>query len=294
MKTIIAWLKRLLGIKDSTTPIPDPIPVSIPERKIIFYRDFTNFQFDWKDWFAFTGKGMRALYPDFRYKVIWLKDYVVASAEGLMLLCGTGSAIKPDWKSDGYYTFEWFKGKFNFCGQICSYFCGTDQGVTLKPGDRLDVYMKVPPKGYLYFFALWFYRALKGNQQPEVDFEFFGSEAFPYVIANNDRSDYMRFSLHSPDGKGGTRSQSTGHTFPVDLSLAYHTYSLDWRPDYMAWLVDGVEYFRVTEDVPTEPMLFTIGMQAGPAVPNETPYTRIFTDAECGAKAIIKSIKISR
>lgn len=284
----LSWFKRT----PTPDPIPDPIPDPVPV--VIFHRDFTGSKFDWSDWYLFTGKGMRGIYPDFINKVIWLKDYVVASAEGLQLLCGTGSAIKPDWKSDGYYTFDWFKGKFNFCGQICSYFCSTNQGTTLKPGDRLDVHMKVPPKGYLYFFALWLYNALKGNQQPEVDFEFFGSEAFPYRIVPNGKSDYMRFSLHSPDGKGGTKSQSTGHTFPIDLSLDYHTYSLDWQPTYMAWLVDGVEYFRVTENVPTDPMLFILGMQAGPAVPDGPAYNHVFTDAECGAKAIIKSIKISK
>jgi len=277
MKKFIEWLKRILNIK--------------PPEIVLFHREFTNAQFSWNDWYAYTCKGMRALYPDYMKKVIWIKDNVVPSPEGLQLIATTGEAIKPDWKSDGYYTFDWFKGKFDFCGQICSYDTGVEKGFTLVPRNRIDWVVKVPPKGYLYFFALWLFNAKKGaSQQPEIDFEFFGSEESPYVIIPNGKSNYMRFSLHSPNGV----SQSTGYTFPVDLSLDFHKYSLIWQPTYLVWLVDDVEYFRVTENVPTEPMLHITGIQAGSDFSYMPAYTHVFTDAECGARAIVRSVKVTK
>jgi len=286
MKWLIDFLKKLFG-----SSVPVPTPMSVPPEVVLFQRDFRNSQFSWNDWYALTCKGMRALYPDYMRRVIWIKDNVVPSKEGLQLIATTGEAIKPDWESDGYYNFNWLRGRFNFCGQICSYDTNTERGFVLVPGNRIDWVVKVPPLGYLYFFAMWLYNALKGRpQQPEIDFEFFGSEADPYVIGGP--SNYMRFSLHVPDGYGSTRSYSTGHTFPVDLSLDFHKYSLIWKLDCLIWLVDDTEYFRVNENIPSMPMLYIVGIQAGPEVPNGPAYTHIFTDKECGAKAIIRSIKV--
>ncbi len=36
------------------------------------------------------------------------------------------------------------------------------------------------------------------------------------------------------------------HTAPSSLGDAYHTYVLEWTPDYVAWFVDGVEVRRIT------------------------------------------------
>ena len=36
------------------------------------------------------------------------------------------------------------------------------------------------------------------------------------------------------------------HTAPSSLADAYHTYVIEWTPDYVAWFVDGVEARRIT------------------------------------------------
>ena len=36
------------------------------------------------------------------------------------------------------------------------------------------------------------------------------------------------------------------HSAPSSLADAYHTYVLEWTPDYVAWFVDGVEARRIT------------------------------------------------
>lgn len=36
------------------------------------------------------------------------------------------------------------------------------------------------------------------------------------------------------------------HSAPASLADAYHTYVVEWTPDYVAWFVDGVEVRRIT------------------------------------------------
>lgn len=36
------------------------------------------------------------------------------------------------------------------------------------------------------------------------------------------------------------------HSAPTSLADAYHTYVLEWTPDYVAWSVDGIEVRRIT------------------------------------------------
>jgi beta-glucanase (GH16 family) len=36
------------------------------------------------------------------------------------------------------------------------------------------------------------------------------------------------------------------HTSPTSLADAYHTYTLEWTPDYVAWYFDGAEVRRIT------------------------------------------------
>ncbi len=44
----------------------------------------------------------------------------------------------------------------------------------------------------------------------------------------------------------------------IDWSLDYHNYGLEWTPQYVRWLIDGVERHRVTTGVPKEPMWITL------------------------------------
>lgn len=45
-----------------------------------------------------------------------------------------------------------------------------------------------------------------------------------------------------------------------DWSLGYHLYGLEWTPDYLRWIVDGVETYRVTTGVSKEPMWITLSL----------------------------------
>lgn len=262
-----------------------PKPPTPPAPVVLFKRDFTNSQFSWSDWFAFAGKGMRGIYPDFMQRCIWVRENVIPSKEGLILRATTTETWGNDWQSDGYYTRDWFTGKFNLCGQICSYNTGLKQGVTLKPGNRLDVVAKLSPLGYTYFDACpWMYRAEPGDQLPEFDFEKFGYPAFPYMIGGP--SNYLKFSLH----RNGVPSVSTGHVFPVLLNEGFHTYSFIYGVGYAAWLVDSKEMFRVTENVPTCELLFIIGIQSG----GEPGYSHVFSKEEEGGEMVVQSVTITK
>ena len=43
-----------------------------------------------------------------------------------------------------------------------------------------------------------------------------------------------------------TINSEADHTAPSSLADAYHTYVLEWTPEYVAWFVDGVEVRRIT------------------------------------------------
>jgi endo-1,3-1,4-beta-glycanase ExoK len=49
----------------------------------------------------------------------------------------------------------------------------------------------------------------------------------------------------------GTQSAQI-HTPPFDLCAEYHTYTMEWTPDYISWLVDGTQLRKVTGAAVTE------------------------------------------
>ena len=48
-----------------------------------------------------------------------------------------------------------------------------------------------------------------------------------------------------------------------DLSAGWHTFALDWQPGSMIWYVDGVERQRVTQGVPSSPMVIIANLAVG-------------------------------
>jgi len=66
----------------------------------------------------------------------------------------------------------------------------------------------------------------------EVDIEVFGKEGAKSLQSNI-----------ITDGTGWTTSEQV-HTQEASFADDYHTFSLEWTPDYVAWYVDGVELRR--------------------------------------------------
>ena len=51
----------------------------------------------------------------------------------------------------------------------------------------------------------------------------------------------------------------------TDFAKGYHTYAVDWTPDYIAWYIDGVEQYRVTDKsiLPSKRMYLIANLQVG-------------------------------
>src|SRR6185436_6445667 len=87
-----------------------------------------------------------------------------------------------------------------------------------------------PGEGVVSSFFLW--KDRPGNTGPwnELDFEKIGSACQMQTIIWT-----------------GTGTQSAVTTTPSpNICNDYHTYTIEWTPDYIAWLIDGVQLRRVT------------------------------------------------
>lgn len=75
-----------------------------------------------------------------------------------------------------------------------------------------------------------------GTPWDEIDIEFLGRDTTK-----------VQFNYYT-DGVGN-------HEFLYDLgfdaSEAYHTYAIDWKPNYIAWKVDGNEVYRTYDNIPS-------------------------------------------
>lgn len=72
----------------------------------------------------------------------------------------------------------------------------------------------------------------------------------------NDNTVYM--TLHYSGG------QRQGYT-STDCSTGFHTYGVDWRADHIAWYIDGVEKYRVTDKarIPSQNMFILANLAIG-------------------------------
>jgi Beta-glucanase/Beta-glucan synthetase len=76
------------------------------------------------------------------------------------------------------------------------------------------------------------------NPWDEIDIEFLGKDTtkvqFNYFTNGVGHHEYI-------------------YDLGFDASQSYHTYAYYWRPDFIAWYVDGKEVYRATQNIPTHP-----------------------------------------
>ncbi len=125
------------------------------------------------------------------------------------------------------------------------------------------------PKGAGLWPALWLLPA-SNRSRPEIDiFEMKGSQTDQYSM-----------HLHTT-GPGGKKVSFGEHSRGTDLAVGWHVVALDWRPDSLRWLVDGVEQWHITgPHVPSEPMYVVANLAVGgdwPGPPTAaTPFPATF------------------
>jgi beta-glucanase (GH16 family) len=108
------------------------------------------------------------------------------------------------------------------------------------------------PKGRGLWSALWMLPTTR-QSQPELDvFETIGEQ--PGVV-----------HMHTHWLENG-KDRQRGHRFyGDDLSLGWHTYGLEWKPDSLTWYVDDVARWRVTDpaQIPQEDMYLIANLAVG-------------------------------
>ncbi|MHB1323018.1 MAG: glycoside hydrolase family 16 protein [Coriobacteriia bacterium] len=107
------------------------------------------------------------------------------------------------------------------------------------------------PKGRGLWPAFWL-RASDSDSGAEIDVvEFLGHE--PRTV---------HMALHYDTAGGGHLEPQHSFTGP-DFTADHHTYAIDWSPDAVVWYIDGVERWRRTEGVPSEPMYLIANLSVG-------------------------------
>ncbi|HBA98309.1 MAG TPA: beta-glucanase [Lachnospiraceae bacterium] len=76
------------------------------------------------------------------------------------------------------------------------------------------------------------------NPWDEIDIEFLGKDTTK-----------VQFNYY----KNGVGGHEHLHNLGFDASDGFHVYGFDWRPNYIAWFVDGIEVYRTWGNMPSNP-----------------------------------------
>jgi beta-glucanase (GH16 family) len=112
-----------------------------------------------------------------------------------------------------------------------------------------EIRAQVPPGAGLWS-AFWLLSPVH-NSNEEIDvLEVLGSDPSKgYAV--------LHFGTNSNKGK------ELGTYRNPDFSAGFHTFGLDWEPDRMVWYVDGVERYRVTQNIPSAPLFMVANLAVG-------------------------------
>jgi hypothetical protein len=102
--------------------------------------------------------------------------------------------------------------------------------------------------------AIWMLPA-DGAALPELD------------IMESIGTDPHRVYMTDHWGAGGHRHQDQTDYAGPDFTAGFHTFTLEWEPGRLTWLVDGVERKVMTEHVPSEPMYLRLNTSVGGSWP---------------------------
>jgi hypothetical protein len=102
--------------------------------------------------------------------------------------------------------------------------------------------------------AIWMLPA-DGSALPELD------------IMESIGSDPHRIYMTDHWGARGHRHQDQTDYSGPDFTAGFHTFTLEWEPNRLSWLVDGVERKVMTDHVPATPMYLRLNTSVGGAWP---------------------------
>jgi hypothetical protein len=124
---------------------------------------------------------------------------------------------------------------------------------------RVEIRAKLPGTQGMWP-AMWMLPQ-DGSWPPEID--------ILELIGSQPNRDYM--TLHY--GSRGDRSADASDFAGPDFTAAFHTFTLEWAPGRMRWLVDGVVRKTATRHVPDKAMNLILNTSVGgkwPGAPDDT------------------------
>jgi beta-glucanase (GH16 family) len=117
---------------------------------------------------------------------------------------------------------------------------------TFSSGHFFEIRCKIP-KGRGFFPAFWFWSAAKKYQEVDV-FEFWCDNVNRFSISNHyatDTIDHLtEFRWVAPRDENNRA---------VDMSLDFHTYSMDWGAEKISFYLDGQRILTFDKNLPPEP-----------------------------------------
>ncbi len=119
------------------------------------------------------------------------------------------------------------------------------------------------PYGKGYWPAFWLLPVTQA-WPPEIDvLEILGHEPNKVYMTNH----------YSANGQ---HMSNQGAYVGPDFSAGYHTFGVQWQPGTLVWYVDGVERFRSTSGVPSEPMYLLANLAVGGDWPGSPDASTVF------------------
>jgi beta-glucanase (GH16 family) len=129
-----------------------------------------------------------------------------------------------------------------------------------------EIHAKVP-SGKGLWPAFWMLPA-NNDALPEID--------VMEIIGDDPKT--VNMTVHYSRTKGSVVKDGFAWTGTADLSKDWHTYGVDWEPDFIAWYVDGVERWRYTNKthIPAEPMYLLVNLAVGGDWPGSPDQSTVF------------------
>jgi len=246
---IASFLRAIFRI-----PLPRVFPPFDPTAngyKLMFREDFA-LGIDWNKWDpSEPWSGIESTYKGI---VRWMQQNVQMAFPAGIKLVATRST----------------EGGNDLCGLISSHkFLEVLYGY-------ISVRAKIPPKGFLYFPAIWMYN-IQG-WLPEIDI----------MEAMDKTSEHVSFTHHWLDSNGNHLSEGNNWKSPIDLSLDYHNYSVEWTPGKLTWYIDGIARYSTTNNIPGVPLFLICNIQAG----GNPAYSHLYTSDEVPMSFYIEKIEV--
>ena len=115
------------------------------------------------------------------------------------------------------------------------------------------------PVGQGLWPALWLLDYAGGAQEIDI----------AEWVGHQPNTAYMTLHYPTSSGNKSLGSHYTGTSF----AAAPHIFTLTWQPSAIAWYIDGVKRYQLTQHIPSKPMYLIMNLAVGgdwPGLPNST------------------------